>query len=299
MTVYLGEAGKIELQRSGSGSPFTTTLIPADVNLNARRFSLNFLSGALITGDHVDIARVQDEDPNTPEQNLELVEGHDYPDWRGYVNVDALGGVRLYDTFSAAVAGSKNNAVLLVTPSETQQLRIRSRDSRERCLGQIQNYELTTTRETIDITTLAEQFRHQYNNGLISGQGTINCFWEHTLGLCDATDKGLSPEEIEFSAYLAHLCIRVQQGAGFLGKFYIYDGGVNETSVWYQANCIVNNVSINVTPDQIIQSSISFITTGPIILNTGYEPALLLQEDRFLILQEDGTSGIIASPSDR
>ena len=160
-------------------------------------------------------------------QNLELVDGHDFPDWAGYVSKDALGGLRLYDTFPAAVAGYKENAVALVRPSEQQQVEIQTRGTRERCLGQVQSYELTTTRETVDITTLSEAFRNKYSNGLISGQGQLSCFWQRTLGLCDENASG----ETEFSAYLAHLCLRLQQGAGFRGMFYVYDGGLKIISL--------------------------------------------------------------------
>ena len=292
MTIYLGTSGKIELARQGSGDPLYSTLEPADVNVAARRFSVNFASAALVTGDKIVIARTD------PTQKLELVAGHNHEDWSGYVNKDPLGGMRLYNNYSDALEGGKQNAVELTAPSGRQEIKISTGETRDRCLAQVQNFEITTTRETIDITTLSQQFRNQYTNGLISGQGQVNCFWEHTLGTCESA-LGEPLGNIEFSAYLAHLCIRVQQGAAFQGKFYIYDGGVDEASVWYQAECIVTNVSVNVEPTQIIQSSISFVTTGPITLKTGYEPALLLQEDRFLVLQEDGESGIIVSPNDR
>ena len=290
MAIYLGEAGRVEIGRQGAEDPLTSTLQPADVNVASRRFSVNFASAALITGDEVEIKRLPRD------QNLQLVAGHDYPDWRGYVNKDPLGGMRLYKTFQQAIEGSKNNALELAKPADQQQIEIRTRSSRERCLGQVTDYEISTQRETIDITTLSQQFRNQYKNGLISGQGRLSCFWEHRLGICETelTYEGST----EFSAYLAHLCIRVQQGAGFRGKYYVFDGGLDKESVWYEADCIVTTVSTSVEPTEIIRSTIDFVTTGPVILKTGFEPALLAQENQFLILQENSQDGLVISRTD-
>ena len=201
MTIYIGDAGKVQITRTGTGDPLYSTLQPADVNVSAKRFSVNFASASVATGDRLSIKRIQDDGD---EKDLQLVDGHNFPDWTGYVSKDALGGLRLYDTFSDAIAAQKDTALTLALPSESQQIQIQTRSTRERCLGQVQNYELTTTRETVDTTTLSEQFRNKYSNGLISGQGQLSCFWEHSLGLCD---EGAGPET-EFSAYLAHICLR-------------------------------------------------------------------------------------------
>ena len=38
---------------------------------------------------------------------------------------------------------------------------------------------MTTSRDQVDTTNLGDQFRNQYEAGLISGQGTLNAFFEH------------------------------------------------------------------------------------------------------------------------
>ena len=291
MAIYLGENGHVELARQGSGDPLYSVLAPSDINTSANRFSVTFASSALLTGDSVTIARVQVRGQN--KKNLQLVKDHDYPDWAGYVHVDAIGGIRLYRSFDQALAGLKVNAVELVKPSENQEVKIETKDLNSKCLAQLRSYEISTTRETVDITTLAKQFRQQLKNGLISGQGQMSCFWEHRLAKCERT--GVTTE---FSAYLAQLCIRLQQGANFRGKFFLYDGDGETPSVWYEAECIVTNVSISVSPDQIIDSTIDFVTTGPVVQRSGIEPALLAQEDLALILQENGFDGIIAAVND-
>jgi hypothetical protein len=287
MTIYLGDNGHVELQRQGATdsslerAAFHTAIEADDVNVDARRFSFTGASLSLITGDKVEIERIA-----TPPENLELVEGHDFPDWLGYVHVDAIGGIRLYDDFAAAIEGAKGNALNLVRPSGRQFIKVTSQDNASRCIAQVRSYEITTQRETIDVTSLNQQYRNFYHQGLISGQGRLDCFWEHTRVDDCAEDYDLSLSE--YTAYLAHLCIRLEQGASFFGRFYIYDGGTVEKSVWYEAQCIVTNVVVTVEPTQIIGTAIDFITTGPIRLMTGIPPAYLLKEEGDYILTEDG-----------
>lgn len=292
MTIYLGDHGRIELQRQGArgGSgddrvPMYATLQPDDVNIAAKRFSFLGARLGLITGDQVEFETLRGTDSKgrpTVAPDLELVDGHAFPDWIGYINIDAIGGIRLYTEYDAAIKGGKDAAIDLVKPSKSQRLTIISRDNRFRCIGQVREYELTTERETIDVTSLNQQYRNQYNQGLISGQGRFNCFWEHTAGLCEDTGQ-------EYSAYLAFLCIRLQQGSSFSGRFYIYKGDESVKSVWYECQAVVTKVVINVEPSELIGSTINFITTGPVLLQTGYAPWHLLQEQaNEFVLQESG-----------
>ena len=50
------------------------------------------------------------------------------------------------------------------------------------------DYQLTTSRDTIDVTTLGEYFYKQYENGLIGGQGTVTAIWD---------EKSLTPGDNE------------------------------------------------------------------------------------------------------
>ena len=285
MTIYLGDSGGIELKRT-AGQAADMTLLDGDVSVEKRRFSPqeDFL-GTFITGDQVDI---ESKDGS----NLHLIKDHDFPDWRGYVFMDALGGIRLFDTFKKAVEGQRSEAVELVDWPDRQELTMQTRGDNFTPLAKITSYEFTTERSTVDTTILGSQFVQQYEAGLISGQGTIDCFWEHRYQRCDpdVCDNG-----VEFSAYLAQLCIRITQGADFFGRLFIFqdtDPGVN--SVWYEAECIVTSASISVAAIEAITSTIQFVTTGQFKLLTGIPPAYLLEEDGVsLILKEDGVSRII------
>lgn len=306
MGVYLGDSGRILLGRDESheryhgvirgGDPATGET--GDVNPDRRRISVLDAAQTIISGDYVQIYTipvVQDDDEGTLLRPvLKSVYGNDatdYPDWTGYVHMDAVGGMRLYEKFEQAVAGKQDNALPLYVADEDQEVVIKSATTRtDACLARVQSFDLTTSRELVDTTVLGEQFRNQYEAGLISGQGTLRCLWEHKYSICE---YGFTEDDpIEFPVYLAKLCIRLNQGARFRGKFYLYQAPENsgENSVWYEANCIVNNFTVNVNVQDIIQSSIQFVTTGPIKLVTDElsDADLLLEGGEFLT-QQDGS----------
>ena len=291
MTVYFGNDGMLELKRA-SASPIEVTIGVGDVSVDRRRFSFSEdVQGELISGDQVDIVLV-------PKGKLDFIEGHNSRDWRGYIFVDIMGGIRLYDDYNDSIAGEVRNAIELKVPSTAQEVLIQTRSSRYSPLARLRSYEFTTERETVDTTTLTDEFRKRFEAGLISGQGRLECLWDHANEICDPT--GCSGAELPM--YLAQLCIRLVQGADFFGRFYIYspcidDPRASENSVWYEAECIVTNVTVTVPSGNAIESSIDFVTTGPFKLLIGEAPSYLLTEEPAKLLQEDG-SGIFLSPLD-
>ena len=122
---------------------------------------------------------------------------------------------------------------------------------------------------------------------MISGQGVIECFWEHKFTRCEDNPEFFELSNAEFPFYLAQLCIRLKEGADFFGRFFIYRGEEDEASVWYEAECIVTNVSTSLEPTQVITSTINFVTTGQFRLLTGAPPYYLLEEsgDSFILLE--------------
>ena len=288
MAVYFGQNGEVEIRRDTLSSAIQTKLDPHDVNTATKRFSIDHSSGSLITGDRVEIATVD-------KSTLELVNGHNHPDGNWYVYVDKMGGIRLFNTFAVAISGKESDALTLVTPSAAKEVTIQTVNSRYRHLARVQDFEITTNRDQIDLTPLGAQFKKQYEAGLISGQGTLNCLWEHSSNLADATPS--TPINPEFPFYLAQLIIRLQQGADFEGRFYIYkDTNASVNTVWYQAKCVVTNVAVSVSASQEITTRIEFITNDVITLNTGAVPTYLLQEDEYKILQEDQSPILLDQP---
>ena len=234
-------------------------------------------------GDHLEIETTSGDDINWI----------DHPDvddsFTRYIHVDAAGGIRLYDSFSEAIAGDPSKAVALKAPSASQEASFRVVDGTDnRCLASVTSYQITTTRETVDATNLGAHYRRQYESGLIEGQGQIDCFWEKP-GDCACSD-GDDPSE--FSSYLANLCLRLVHGAAFHGLFYVYadDSGL-ERSVWYESEtCIVTNVAVTVSAEKLVTTTIDFVTSGPIALREGYIPSFVQVEQDSSSIGLEGTT---------
>jgi len=279
MGVYFGQSGQIALKRDTLSSGIKTKLDPYDVSVDSKRFSLDHSTGSLITGDQVVIETADGS-------NLELVNGHSYPDGKWFINIDPVGGIRLYNTFADSIEGLTSTALTLVAPSSAKDVVLKTKNDNFRHIAKIRDYEMTTSREQVDLTNLGDEFRNQYEAGLISGQGSMNCIWEHSYGSEDrANNYGADPE---FPFYLAQLIVRTQQGSDFDGVFYIYrDTNNAKNNVFYEANCIITNVAVTVDAAEVVETRIEFVTNGVIGLKIGDAPGVLLQEDTDRILQED------------
>jgi len=279
MGVYFGQAGEIALKRDALQSALQTKLDPFDVNTSTRRFSVDHSSGSLLTGDEVEIETV---DGST----LELVSGHNYPDIKKFIHVDPVGGIRLFNTFALAIEGLQTNALTLVTPSAAKDILIRTKNEKFRHVANVKDFEMTTSREQVDLTNLGDEFRNQYEAGLISGQGSMTCIWEHRY--YDSDQYNEYGSESEFPFYLAQLIVRTQQGSDFDGLFYIYKNSNRaKDNVFYEANCIITNVAVTVSAAEVVETRIEFITNGVIRLKTGETAGYLLQENADKILQEN------------
>lgn len=285
--VYLGESGHVELRRTNENVPLSGKLLPADVNSVKRRFSFDFDPGALISGDRLEISRLSG--------NLELVAEHPYPDGEWYCHIDDAGGVRLYDSFRAAINGEFQDALRLMDPSGPQNVQVRVVNRSYRYVAGIREWNLTTNRDAADLTVLGEEHRRFYTNGLMSGQGNLRCLWNYEQSVCE---DGVT--SMELPHYLAQLVLRAQLGAEFLGRFYIKSRGATPTKgqlntggeddlIWWEAECLITNVGMSFSPSAPIETSIDFITTGPIHLRMGRPPGYLLQESGDYLLQEDGS----------
>ena len=95
--------------------------------------------------------------------------GKHYPDWTGYIAIDAMGGIRLFNTYDGAIRGNASPTFELAKPGATTQIWFEQKNNKYRCLAGIRNYEFTTERETID--SLASVTSQAIRITLISGQG--------------------------------------------------------------------------------------------------------------------------------
>lgn len=292
MTVYIGTFGRIALKRKSTQGTLQSVVNPADVNASQKRFSFDFDTGFLITGDQVEIT-------STNGAVLAWVSSAGWASGvkdisgKWFINVDELGGIRLYSTFGDALNGTLAAAIALDAISIDVPISVVVANTKERILGAITNYELSTQRESIDITALSEQFRQQYSS-LMSGSGRISCQWDYK----DCCGGG----EYETAHYLLQLAVRTEVGSDFSAQLFLKASGYNpsgepaqaDDQIWYEVDGIITASAVQFTPGTIVEMTAEFITTGPLKLKTRtISPNKLLQETAFdILLDQDATSSL-------
>lgn len=271
MTYFLGHYGKIKLRRKSPGS-FRSSVLPADVNTTLNRFGLEGSVENLLTGDQVVLST---DDP----RGLDFLPASTWPDAGGvtqsmvvaYANVNAIGGVRLFNTFSQAV----NNDRTYEYPVETFSgaaipLDVRVYGSVERVLGDVTGFTFNTDREALDATSMSDRFKQMYSAGLISGSGSIDC-------LFNVANSGL----VENSLLMLQLINRTDLGSEFSCFLQLIEDNVypGRSDVYYEFNAMVTKSGIEVRSDQVISCAIDFVTTGEIRLLIGEPSGYILKED--------------------
>lgn len=298
MGIYLGNVGNIELTRVSLEGEKTSTVNPGDVNASKDRFSFDFDSGFLINGDRIEIT-------STNGANLSFIDASGWANntvqssgtW--YASVDDLGGIRLYDTFDNSLEGGSTGLVPLNAISSTIPIKVKIAQASPRLLGCVNEYEINTNRELVDVTALSDEHRQQYS-GLISGSGRLSAQWDYV--------KEGSSEPVH---YLMQLVLRTEVGSAFKGKFYIKSAGTRASAgsfdsaqindaLWWEFDGLITSSATSFAPGQIITSAIDFVATGPIrlrakTLTTQY----LLQESGDKIkLEQDASSYLLLEQSD-
>lgn len=287
MSVYLGAVGSIELTRKSIDSELLSIVNPSDVNENRNRFSFDFDEGCLVSGDFVEITA-------TDNTNLDFITASGWGDgavqssgnW--YIFIDELGGVRLYDNFDDSLEGSNAGLIELLAINRDIPIRVVVRDRGGRLLASVTDYELNTNRETVDITSLSDDYRQQYSS-LITGSGRITAHWDY-----------VNEAEQEPINYLMQLVLRTEIGSGFRAKLYIKSANTNAAggpfattqlndTLWWEFDALVTASATSFAPSDAIISTIDFVATGPIKLRAKTTAGnRLLQESGSPILLEQG-----------
>ena len=274
MSVYLGETGCVHVRRVGE--PYRCVLEKDNVSETSKRFSFDWdgdgtvanRPSPIITGDRLNIRRPVSTD------NLVLVDGVISNGVTRWAHVDQTGGIRLYSSYREAITGGSDNALALDQHTADQEVIVDVENIQYESVAQMQSWEITTQRETVDTTILGEEFRAFYDQGLISGQGSINALWDYRFTECvDSFNY-----ESELANYFSRLVIRFREGAKFQGLFIIHSNAAE--SVWYEADCICTNVGMTFAVGAPVTSTIQFVTTGQIALKQGEPPSYLLLEDK-------------------
>jgi len=292
MGIYLGTVGNIELTRESLEGSKQSVVNPSDVNANKNRFSFDFDTSFLISGDLVEFA-------TTDGTNLDFVSASGWanstvqPSGNWYVYVDELGGIKLYTTFDDSLDGGTRGLVPLTVITRDIPIRVSIRDRDSRLLAAVTDYELNTNRETVDITTLSDEHRQQYSS-LISGSGRLTAQWDYT------TEGNTEPVH-----YLMQLVLRTEIGSSFRGKFYIkypntgpeagiFAASQYNDSLWWEFDALVTASAVSFAADSVVVGTIDFVATGPIRLKAQTLPQrYLLQEDDGKIELEQTTDSYI------
>lgn len=279
MSVYLGTYGEIELQREFGDSELQSTINPSDVNATGKRFSFDFEHGQLISGDQIQIT-------STDGTALDFINGYTKTSVKKFIHVDELDGIRLYDTFAHAVNGGTTNATALAVPADDLPIKVKVENADYKVLAQVNGFELNTERDTVDTTTLSDEFRSRIST-LMSGSGQMSAFWEYTGN----TQK-------ELPNYLVELSLRTRVGSQFKARFYLKrtthnPGGVaanGNDEVFYEFTGVLTGCAVQFAPNNTVQVQADFITTGSIQLRMELEvESKMLQETEDEILLEQGT----------
>ena len=288
MTVYLGTFGRVELRRQADAKGLTGKILVTNVKVNAKRFSFDFDHGQLITGDKIRIK-------STDNSALDFVDAYTETAIARFIHVDDVGGIRLFSTFAQAINGLKADAIALSAPANNIPIKISFHNTASRVLAQVNSFELNTERETVDTTTLSDEFRSRINT-LMSGSGRMSCFWEYTGDTAN-----------ELPNYLVELTLRTKIGSNFHARFYLKTTDYNPSGVsarsndevFYDFDAVITSCAVQFAPDNTVQITADFITTGPVQLIMNLDvPSKIKRESGDAINLEKDTTVKLGMPSD-
>jgi hypothetical protein len=300
MTVFVGNSGVVKLRRSETSGTLTRTVKGSDVDVSKKRFSFandddlpGFPHGVLLTGD-----RLQIESTGTSAgQNLAFIAasgwegGSQLPDGAWFINIDELGGICLYDTFSNALDGGSTGKISLAAPSAAIEIKVKSIPADYNILGLVRSFELNNDREVVDVTALSDEFRKN-ESSLISGNGSIECQFHYDPDVAGAEVSG----DVDVPSYLHELILRQKLGAEFEAELFIVQTGANTASVtdqlYFEFKAIVTSAAIGLGIGTLTVSNFNFVTTGEISMKFGKGAlGFILKEDTDRLLLEQPGSG--------
>ena len=295
MAFYLGTHGNIRLRRGTEkdAGNFNATISPDDINTTLNRLGVDQSIDNLITGDRVVFTttdnRRLDFIPDTRFGELEFLQteasdqlitqsgdslfknGLTADDFTAYVNVNAVGGLRLYPEFADAINNERTTEIAL-DPFTNGPINVNLavRDTRFNILGNVTRYEFNTSRDAIDATTLSDKYKQQFNAGLLSGSGRIECAFDYT------TTASTEPPVV-----MLQTIQRLDAGCAFDLALYLTDKEVVPTvdNVFYLTTAVTTSTGISVEAGGLVSCTVDFVTTGQIRLVIGRPDEYILKED--------------------
>ena len=271
MTVFLGGTGRIKLRRGSSVSygSFTDVIEPDDVTTVLNRLSFESALDNLLTGDRLSIS-------TTDSRGLVCFAAYAWSsstvesEISAYIHVNEVGGLRFFTEYGDAINNDRSTEITLSSFTGAPiAIEYKVIDFKFNTLGNVTGYTLNTDREAIDVTSLNDKFRKQFNAGLLSGSGTVDCLFDYeTTGI------------EEPSLLMLQLINRVDIGSQIELALYVTDSSLDNslTSVYYQTSAVITRTGVNVTAQNAIECTIDFVTDGEIRLLVGEPSGFVLFE---------------------
>jgi len=291
MTFYLGNYGNIRLRRGTDpvlGS-ISSDVEPDDISLVLNRVGFENASENLLTGDRVDLTTTDSRGlVFIPASNWSINQIQDT--FSCFVHVNEVGGLRLFPTFGDAVNNTRSNEITLQSFSGSPlNLRLTIRDVKYSLLGCVSQFEFNANRDAIDVTSLSDKYKRQYDAGLLSGSGRIECAFNYeTTGVEEAP------------LLLLQIIQRLDIGCAFDLALYLTDRAVDPTlqNLFYLLTAVPTNTGISLRSGDIITCTIDFVTTGETRLIFGVPSDYLLKEDDDRIKVEDSLDFLLKEVTD-
>ena len=280
MTFYLGNYGNIRLRRGTDpvlGS-ISAEVAPDDISTVLNRVGTERGYENLLTGDRVDITTTDSRGlAFIPASNWSVNQIQDT--FSCFIHVNEVGGLRLFPTFADAVNNTRSNEIALqVFSGANLAIKISIRDIKYNLLGCVSQFEFNASRDAIDVTSLSDKYKRQYDAGLISGSGRIECAFNYeTTGVEEAP------------LLLLQIIQRLDIGCAFDLALYLTDRAVDPTlqNLFYLLTAVPTNTGISLRSGEIIDCTIDFVTTGETRLIFGVPSQYLLKEDDDRIRTEE------------
>lgn len=291
MTFYLGNYGNIRLRRGTDpviGS-ISSDVEPDDISLVLNRVGFENASENLLTGDRVDLTTTDSRGlAFIPASNWSVNQIQDT--FSCFVHVNEVGGLRLFPTFGDAVNNTRSNEITLQSFSGSPlNLKVTIRDIKYSLLGCVSQFEFNASRDAIDVTGLSDKYKRQYDAGLLSGSGRIECAFNYeTTGVEEAP------------LLLLQIIQRLDIGCAFDLALYLTDKAVDPTlqNLFYLLTAVPTNTGISLRSGDIITCTIDFVTTGETRLIFGVPSNYLLKEDDDRIKVEDSLDFLLKEVTD-
>lgn len=297
MTVFAGHYGSVNFKRIGSSESIDCSINASDLDVPRKRFTLGLQGGidipfgTITTGDRVKIFTRDSRGlpfrwyKNTANTTYEDDPGAGILPLEFFANVDRMGAIRMYRNFADALSnpGVRYLAIPLskTSGSASWSTVINLLPGSFNELGQVQGFQITTDRDSIDTTALGNKYK-QFSASAISGSGSVDCLFDF---------KNLSGEEIPLA--LSQLIQKIEVGSKFSGRFYLLEPGSPQPpgyglteGVYYEVEGMLTSSALTVRADQIAECSFDFITSGEFALRVGDSPIELTTENNVSIGNE-------------